>query len=83
MTIWETGRWTRMTVDHPGRLPGFEGDKLNRLKQQIARREYRIDPQAVAHEILFKLRMISLGRRSLLADSPEGGGHPGPQPPGK
>ena len=56
---------------------------MTRLKQQIARREYRVDPQVVAQEILFKLRMISIGRRSLLADSPEGSGDPGPQPPGK
>jgi hypothetical protein len=72
-----------MTFERSGRLPGFEGDELTRLKQQIARREYRVDPQVVAQEILFKLRMISIGRRSLLADSPEGSGDPGPQPPGK
>src|SRR4029078_5107510 len=40
-----------------------------RLKDQIARRWYRVDAEAVAREILFKLRMISAGRRSLLADT--------------
>jgi hypothetical protein len=43
-----------------------------RLKDQIARRSYRVDAEAVAREILFKLRMISAGRRSLLADPPNG-----------
>jgi hypothetical protein len=43
------------------------------LKDQIARRSYRVDAEAVAREILFKLRMISAGRRSLVADAPSGG----------
>jgi len=43
---------------------------VTRLKQEIARRTYRVDPEAVAHEILFKLRMITLGRRGLLGDPP-------------
>jgi hypothetical protein len=43
-----------------------------RLKDQIARRSYRIDSEAVAREILFKLRMISAGRRLLVADPPNG-----------
>jgi hypothetical protein len=37
-----------------------------RLKQQIAQRNYRVDSEAVAQEILFKLRVISFGRRTLL-----------------
>ena len=41
--------------------------KVARLKRQIARRAYQVDPDAVAQEMLFKLRMISLGR-SLLID---------------
>jgi hypothetical protein len=47
-----------------------EGERVTRLKQEIARRTYRVDPEAVAHEILFKLRMITLGRRGLLGDPP-------------
>jgi hypothetical protein len=46
---------------------------MTRLKDQIARRRYRVDAEAVAREILFKLRMISAGRRSLLTDPPNGG----------
>jgi hypothetical protein len=46
---------------------------MTRLKHQIARRRYRVDAEAVAREILFKLRMISAGRRSLLADPANGG----------
>lgn len=46
---------------------------MSRLKRQIAQRAYRVDPEAVAQEILFKLRVIGLGRRALLADTPEGG----------
>lgn len=51
-----------------------------RLKHQIRRRAYRVDAEAVAREIVSKLRMISLGRRallaeaSLLAEAPKGGG---------
>jgi hypothetical protein len=44
-----------------------------RLKHQITRRRYRVDAEAVAREILFKLRMISAGRRALLTDAPEAG----------
>jgi hypothetical protein len=44
-----------------------------RLKHQITQRRYRVDAEAVAREILFKLRMISAGRRALLADAPESG----------
>ncbi len=33
-----------------------------------------MDAEAVAREILFKLRMISQGRRALLADAPDGAG---------
>jgi hypothetical protein len=72
-----------MTVDRSDHPQGFEGDRVSRLKHQIARRDYRVDSEAVAQEILFKLRMISLGRRSLLADSPQGGGQPLSRPPGK
>lgn len=45
-----------------------------RLKHQIRRRAYRVDAEAVAREIVSKLRMISLGRRALLAEAPKGGG---------
>jgi hypothetical protein len=44
-----------------------------RLRHQILRRRYRVDAEAVAREILFKLRMINAGRRALVADAPEGG----------
>jgi hypothetical protein len=53
---------------------------MTRLKDQIARRRYRVDAEAVAREILFKLRMISAGRRSLLTDPPNGG-HQAPAAP--
>jgi hypothetical protein len=45
---------------------------MTRLKDQIARHRYRVDAEAVAREILFKLRMISAGRRSLVTDPPNG-----------
>ena len=48
---------------------GFERERVTRLKQEILRRKYRVDPDAVAQEILFKLRMINLGRRGLLIDA--------------
>ena len=33
---------------------------MRRLKRQIAARAYRVDSQAVAREMLFKLRMMAL-----------------------
>jgi anti-sigma28 factor (negative regulator of flagellin synthesis) len=35
---------------------------VSQLKQQITARTYRIDAQAVAREMLFKLRMMALLR---------------------
>ncbi len=60
--------------DGPDHLPASENETVTRLKHQIARSLYRVDADAVAREILFKLRMISLGRRAMLADAPEGDG---------
>jgi anti-sigma28 factor (negative regulator of flagellin synthesis) len=33
-----------------------------RLKEQIATRKYRVDSQAVAREMLFKMKMMALVR---------------------
>ena len=41
-------------------------ERVSRLKEQIELGRYRVDPQAVAQEILFKLRMIHLSRRRSL-----------------
>ena len=35
---------------------------MSQLKRQIAARTYRVDSQAVAREMLFKLRMMALLR---------------------
>ena len=51
---------------------------MTRIKDQIARRRYRVDAEAVAREILFKLRMISLSRRAMLADLADSGTQPAP-----
>jgi hypothetical protein len=45
---------------------------MTRLKEQIARQAYQVDAQAVAREILFKLRMINVSRRAMLAEIAEG-----------
>ncbi|MFL5892298.1 MAG: flagellar biosynthesis anti-sigma factor FlgM [Solirubrobacterales bacterium] len=37
-------------------------DKVTQLKEQIATRTYRVDAQAVAREMLFKMRMMALLR---------------------
>jgi hypothetical protein len=50
-------------------------ETVTRLKRQIALREYRVDSDAVAREILSKLRLIGISRRELLA-----GSEPGRQP---
>ena len=62
----------RCTGDRPGRGdpdPSDDSptDRVTRLKQQIALGRYRVDPDAVAREILFKLRLLRLSRRALLA----------------
>jgi len=54
-------------------LNALERERVTRLKQQISRRMYRVDPEAVAQEILFKLRIINLGRRGLLGNDSEAG----------
>ena len=59
---------------HPGVLSASEIETVTRIKHQIARRRYRVDAEAVAREILFKLRMISIGRRALVADVHETSG---------
>lgn len=60
-------------VGHPDPLRAYDTEMVMRLKHEITRRRYRVDAEAVAREILFKLRMISARRRALLADTPEGG----------
>jgi hypothetical protein len=42
---------------------------MSRLKEQIAARKYRVDSRAVAHEMLFKMRMQALVSRSAAPDS--------------
>jgi Anti-sigma-28 factor, FlgM len=40
-------------------------ETVTRLKKQIARGRYRVDADAVAREILSKLRLLGTGRRAL------------------
>jgi Anti-sigma-28 factor, FlgM len=54
----------------------LQAERVSRLKEQIERRKYRVDPEAVAQEILFKLRMVHLGRRGMLGASPPDGEGP-------
>ena len=70
----------RCEVGHPDPLRAYETEMVMRLKHQVTRRRYRVDAEAVAREILFKLRMISAGRRALLTDTPEGGQQLPPAP---
>ena len=53
----------------PGTPKAREREKVGRLKRQIALREYRVDAEAVAGEILSKLRLVSISRRALLGDA--------------
>ena len=53
-----------------------EDDRVTRLKQQIAAGEYRVNAEAVAREMLFKLRLVGLSRRALLSDPTGRGGPP-------
>jgi anti-sigma-28 factor FlgM len=57
-------------------LPTTRTDEtVTRLKQQFALGSYRVDADAVAREILTKLRLLGSGRRALLRDPSPGGGH--------
>jgi hypothetical protein len=49
---------------------------VTRLKQQIASGEYRVNADAVAREMLSKLRLVGLSRRALLSDPTGRGGRP-------
>lgn len=46
---------------------------MTRLKKQIARGRYRVDADAVAREILSKLRLLGTGRRALTDGGATGG----------
>jgi hypothetical protein len=59
------------TGDRPDRPSASQIETMTRLKDQIARQAYQVDAQAVAREILFKLRMIAIGRRAMLAELAE------------
>jgi Anti-sigma-28 factor, FlgM len=52
----------------PPTAPEAKANRVIRLKQQIALGRYRVDADAVAREMIFKLRLLSLSRRALLAD---------------
>ena len=43
------------------------GDRVTQLKQQLALGEYRVNADAVAREMLFKLQLASLSRRALVS----------------
>jgi hypothetical protein len=49
---------------------------VTQVKQRLATREYRVNADAVAQEMLFKLRLVGLGRRALLSDPAGRGGRP-------
>lgn len=49
---------------------------MTSLKQQLALGEYRVDADAVAREMLFKLRLVGRSRRVLLSDSAGRAGRP-------
>jgi anti-sigma-28 factor FlgM len=51
-----------------------EDQRVTRLKQEIALGRYRVDADAVAREILSKLRLLSSGRRALLTGPSASGG---------
>jgi anti-sigma-28 factor FlgM len=49
---------------------------VTRLKQQLATGEYRVNADAVAREMLSKLRLVGVSRRALLSDPMGRGGQP-------
>ena len=61
----QTGR--RSLPSHTGPSHDSQGDRVTQLKQQLAVGEYRVDADAVAREMLFKLQLASLSRRALVS----------------
>ena len=51
-------------------------DRVTQFKQRLATGDYRVNADAVAREMLFKLRLVGLGRRTLLPDPAGRGGRP-------
>lgn len=51
----------------PGPPTTHRGNRVTQLKQQLAVGEYRVDADAVAREMLFKLQLASLSRRALVS----------------
>jgi hypothetical protein len=49
---------------------------VTRFKQRLATGEYHVNADAVAREMLSKLRLVDLGRRALVPDPVEPGGPP-------
>jgi hypothetical protein len=53
---------------HPDLPTTRKDERVIGLKQEIVLGRYRVDADAVAHEILSKLRLLSSGRRALLTE---------------
>ena len=49
---------------------------MTQFKQRLATGDYRVNADAVAREMLFKLRLVGLSRRALLSDPTGRGGRP-------
>ena len=62
----------RATGDRPDHPSASRIETMTRLKEQIARQAYQVDAQAVAREILFKLRVINISRKAMLAELAQG-----------
>ncbi len=62
----------QLAGDRPDHPSASRNETVTRLKEQIARQAYQVDAQAVAREILFKLRMINVSRQAMLAELAEG-----------
>jgi hypothetical protein len=56
-------------------------EKVTQLKEQIATRTYRVDSQAVAREMLFKMRMMALLRNLQRHQPVSGAEAPSPTDP--
>ena len=49
---------------------------MTEFKERLATGEYRVNADDVAREMLFKLRLVDLGRRALVPDPVEPAGPP-------
>ena len=61
-------RGGRRQLSDTDRPTTHKDDRVTEFKERLATGEYRVNADDVAREMLFKLRLVDLGRRALVPD---------------